>query len=268
MLQVDRRARVGAVEIDHVQVFRAFHHPAARRRRAGPRRRPSCVEIALHEPHCAAIENVDRRIEDHTGSRGRAAAQKRVKFPSSRSPWARTSPGATACRTCFRAPRSRGRARHSRPCPAPRPSSAGHGAKLCTWYRKAGSGKPSLSGGAAASAARSSRCAAASIPARSSRAPPRATAQARRAAVLRRALEQQLHPHAQPQQRHARARALAEAARRVPPRESPPSPPGMRPRREARSPSIAAQPVGSRLTYTRAPTCSSAFSTERRLPIP
>ena len=91
--------------------------------------------------------------------------------------------------------------------------------------------------------------------------------QAGRAAVLGRGLEQQLHPEADAQRRDARrARSRSSSVRPSASRRSiaagnAPTP-GMTMR------SAAAISSWSCVTTASAPTCSNAFSTERRLPIP
>ncbi len=88
MLEVDRLAALGAVEVDDMQPFGAFFGERARRRQRllvidGLR-----LEVALAQPHGVAAEDVDRRVEVHAcvalGSR--AATQICAKFASRRRP--------------------------------------------------------------------------------------------------------------------------------------------------------------------------------------
>ena len=93
-------------------------------------------------------------------------------------------------------------------------------------------------------------------------------AEAARAAVLGGGLEEELHPEADSEQRHAGGDALGD--RRRPGRDvrSRASPRGRRRRPAGRAPAPTRCSPGSELTTADAPTCSNAFATERRLPMP
>ena len=93
MLDVGRRTGPGAIEIDDVQRASAGADPAQRRvERVGVVSRP-LVELAAPEPHGAAVEDVDRRIEDHARVLARppvaraAPSHSPTKLRSSASPW-------------------------------------------------------------------------------------------------------------------------------------------------------------------------------------
>ena len=82
VVEVDRLALAGAVEIDHVQEARARLDERARRleRVVGVDR--LLVEVALAQPDRLAVADVDRGQQDHAATR----AQARTKLPSSASP--------------------------------------------------------------------------------------------------------------------------------------------------------------------------------------
>ena len=86
LLEVDGLAAAGTVEVDHVQVARPRFDPGA-----GGGQRVGLVdrargEVATHQAHRAAVEDVDRRIEPHRLLSVGAAAQMRVKLASRRRP--------------------------------------------------------------------------------------------------------------------------------------------------------------------------------------
>jgi hypothetical protein len=87
------------------------------------------------------------------------------------------------------------------------------------------------------------------------------------ALVLGGGVEQQLHPETDAEQRHAGRRPLAQEVVE-PERPQVAHRPGKR--ADARDDDAVRGAISawSLVTRTRAPTCSSAFSTERRLPIP
>ena len=92
MLEVDRRAGPGPIEIDDMQRAGAGADPAQRGvERVSVVARP-LVELAARQPHGAAVEDVDRRIEDHARARAGAvgcAAPSHIatKLRSNWSPW-------------------------------------------------------------------------------------------------------------------------------------------------------------------------------------
>ena len=77
VLEVHRRSRLRAVEIDDVQEARAGLDPAARGRQRVLVVDLLGLEIALNEPHGVAAEHVDRRIQLHRRASGRRAAVRR-----------------------------------------------------------------------------------------------------------------------------------------------------------------------------------------------
>ena len=91
MLEVDRGAGAGAVEVDHVQRLGALPDPAPRGvARVGVERGLALV-VALDQAHRAPAADVDRRVEDQAGAEaesGRRAAAEQIaaKLPSRRSP--------------------------------------------------------------------------------------------------------------------------------------------------------------------------------------
>ena len=86
VLQVDRLARPGAVEVNHMQSVRARLDPGASRGQRVLVVDLLGVEVALQEAHGAAAEYVDRRIELHLATGTRAVAQMAVKLASRRRP--------------------------------------------------------------------------------------------------------------------------------------------------------------------------------------
>ncbi len=92
-------------------------------------------------------------------------------------------------------------------------------------------------------------------------------AEALGSALLAGALEGELHPQTDPQHRGSGGDALAQELAEPEPREV-----RHRPREGPDAgqdePRGGRQAIGVELTSTRAPTCSRAFSTERRLPMP
>ena len=142
VLEVRRRAGARAVEVDDVQRPRAVVDPASWPRRADRRRRRSAgVEVAAREPHRLAVEDVDRRQQDHArAAAGRGAAappQPRTgatKFASSASPspedfsgWNWT-PNTLSARDDRREPLAVLGRRRPR-----RPGRVGRAASECTW---------------------------------------------------------------------------------------------------------------------------------------
>ena len=128
-VEVARRAGPRAVQVDHVQRARAGLDPGQRGVERvvavdGPR-----GEVALHEAHGLAVEDVDRRVEDHAATRAQIAA----KFSSSRSPCVEDFSGWNCT------PNSGSRATADTNVvpyslrPSTSPGSAGTGAKVCTW---------------------------------------------------------------------------------------------------------------------------------------
>ena len=87
VLDVDRRALAGAVEIDHVKRLRPLLEPAfSGVDRVGVERRLAVV-VALHEAHGFAAADIDRGIEDHAGCEAVVVrAQMVAKLPSRRRP--------------------------------------------------------------------------------------------------------------------------------------------------------------------------------------
>ncbi len=94
MLKVDGLAAAGAVEIDDVECARASGDPPP-----GSLERIGVinglrVEVALRQPHGLAVEDVDRRQEDHAPAEAVVAAcaacppHMRTKLPSIRRPCA------------------------------------------------------------------------------------------------------------------------------------------------------------------------------------
>ena len=86
VLEVDRLAGLGAVEVDHVQRRGARLDPAARRRQRVGVVDLLGLEVALDQAHGVAVEDVDRRVEPHRATGAPAATQMRAKLASSRSP--------------------------------------------------------------------------------------------------------------------------------------------------------------------------------------
>ncbi len=82
VLEVLRRARLRAVEVDDVQEPRALGHPGPRRLQRVVLVDGLGVEVPLDEADRLALEDVDRRIEDHAGT----VAQSSVKLRSSARP--------------------------------------------------------------------------------------------------------------------------------------------------------------------------------------
>ncbi len=82
VLEVLRRARARAVEVDDVKPLGPLVRPALRRvERVGVVRGLALV-VALHEPHGLAAADIDCRVEDQAGTGEQIAA----KFSSSRRP--------------------------------------------------------------------------------------------------------------------------------------------------------------------------------------
>ena len=138
VLDVDRGARAGAVEVDDVQCLRALVEPAPRRvERVGVVGRLAVV-VALNETHRVAAADVDRRVEDqarrHPPLRAVPAepAHRREVREQAQARGARLL-GVKLDAVDRRRARSRRRTRV--PCaavPSTSPSRAGRGAKLWT----------------------------------------------------------------------------------------------------------------------------------------
>ena len=126
--EVDRHAGAGAVEVDDVQALRAGGGPAPRGVERVVAYCVALVEVALRQAHGAAVEDVDRRVEDHAAARSRDEVREQRAARR-----ARTSRGGTGRRGTSRARRPRRSARRTRRCRGRRAASSGTATKLCTW---------------------------------------------------------------------------------------------------------------------------------------
>ena len=194
VLDVHRLAGPRAVEVDDVQALGAAAHPCQRGRQRVGVIDGARAEVARCEPHGAAFEDVDRRVEPHRWSAqdcaiGRRSGRAAVAVARRRSPRScrasagrppRTSRGGTGRRRRSRAARRSRTARRTRPCRArPRRRRAPARASARGRRRSAPAGRARAASPARAARPRSSRCAAASAaPARSGRTSPRDQAEA------------------------------------------------------------------------------------------
>ena len=268
VLDVDRGARAGPVEVDDVQRPRALLDPA-----------PSGVErigvegglalvVALDQPDGAPAADVDRGIEDQAASRNRGADRRR-SWPAGRGRRRSTSPGGTGPR---RPAGARSRRRSARRATAVPSTSASR-------LRPRGEAVDEVERGPVGDPARQLglRCPGDRLPAdvrdlqarrprvrrrgpRSARAPPRRRARSRtRTGAGTRGRCRAPASRPRPARRSAgRARA----------RRSAPSPRRRRRRPAGPAPSAARASSWSSVITASAPTRSNAFSTERRFPIP
>ena len=139
-----RRAGAGAVEVDDVQEARAGLHPRLRRLDRVVLVDRLLGEVALDEPDRLALGDVDRGIEDHALPRRRADAGEVAQQRAARRP--RTSPGGTARRRRCRARRTRRTRCRTRRVPRTTSSSRARPRTSARGRRRAGSGRPSVSG--------------------------------------------------------------------------------------------------------------------------
>ena len=123
----DRLAGLGAVEVDDVKEARARLHPGLRGRRRIVVVDRLRLEAAVREPHRLAAADVDRRVEDH------ATTGAPAKLRSSASPSSEDFSGWNCAPMTF--PRSTSDTNRSPYSPRPMTSrsSSGRQAKLCTW---------------------------------------------------------------------------------------------------------------------------------------
>src|ERR1700709_1042284 len=86
MLEIHRVARLGAVEVDHMEVLSTRPHPSKRARQRVRVIDGLDIKVTLDQTNCAAFEDVYRRVELHRARGALAARQMRAKLPSIRSP--------------------------------------------------------------------------------------------------------------------------------------------------------------------------------------
>ena len=267
-----RRARPRAVEVDDVQRTRALLDPGARGLERVVVVDRLVVEVAPGEAHGLPAGDVDRGIEDH--SRRHPARRRAAKFASSAGRASTTSPGGTARR------RAASRVDHATRTARRTSLDAQHVARPAGTRRErvhvvegraVAAGPRSARDGARRSATRfQPMCGSFRPPASSCRdaAGQQPEARRRRPAPPS-SSNSSCMPRHDAEQRHARVDALAQQLVEAELAQVAPSRAGTRRRRARRAPSAARSSSWSRVIDRRARRrAASAFSTERRLPIP